>query len=121
MRSAGNLMPNAKGLNLAPGHTCPVCKGMFWPTKSWGCGYGETLVCSIPCMKQLEREALERDIAKRKKTKAWKAYTMARDGYSYDEIAEAVNTNRCNVATMIFSVRDYPPKVLKALGVPELI
>ncbi len=114
-------MPNARGLNIAPGHTCPVCKGLFWPTRYWGCAYGETQVCSIPCMRQLEQDSLKREVEKRRKTKAWRAYVLAKEGKSYDEIAKAVGTNRCNVASMIFSVKAYPPKLLKAMGVSDTI
>ena len=94
MKTAVYMRPYWRGPLLGTGQRCPVCEKTFRPSDDWGCKYGGTLVCSIPCMREMAAQVAAKKIAKIKKTKQYKAWRMAEAGKTREEIAAAFGVPR---------------------------
>jgi len=94
MKTAVYMRPYWRSPRIGTGQTCPVCGEAFWPSDDWGCKYGQTPVCSIPCMREMAARDKARKLAKIKETKQYKAWKMQEAGKTREEIAAAFGVPR---------------------------
>ena len=89
MKTAVYMRPYWRAPRIGTGQTCPVCGAQFWPSDDCGCKYGQTNVCSQPCMKEMAARDKARKLAKIKETKQYKAWKMHEAGMTREAIAAA--------------------------------
>ena len=102
-------------LGFGDGRKCPVCGTRFWPTEEWGCRHAGRPVCSIPCMRKLEREELAEEAARRKRTKQWAVYTAYMRGETISQIAARTGANPGTVKNLIEAARNMPTELLRMM------
>ena len=92
-----------------PSFNCPVCGKtvlMYCRKDDWGYGYenqlgGHVLLCSRPCMDAYAKQDFEKRVERVKKTKAFKAWLMHKQGVPCYRIAKIVGGNPSWVSTSI--------------------
>ena len=97
MKTAVYMRPYWLGPLLGTGQRCPVCEKTFRLSDDWGCKYGGTLVCSIPCMREMAARDKARKLAKIKETKQYRAWKMQEAGMTREAIAAACGVQRNRV------------------------
>lgn len=106
MKTAVYMRPYWRSPRIGTGQTCPVCGAQFRPSDDWGCKYGQTLVCSIPCMREMDRRARARRLNTLKRTTQYRAWKLKQDGKSVAEVAAALGVPQYKASTYIHTFED---------------